>query len=166
MTKHQPLYTYLGKNEIKYEPDTGYFFWVKCDRKPFMNGKRADHITTNGYQYIKAAQKQNSASRLAYKLFYNIDPGDLEIDHINRNKDDNRIENLRLVTRNENLRNREFRPNECNATGVSLHRHSGNYRARYKNKTTYHKTIEEASMSYKRLGGYAGLPKKFKHGKV
>ena len=36
-------------------------------------------------------------------------PDGMEIDHINRDVTDNRLANLRLVTRTENNRNRKFR---------------------------------------------------------
>jgi hypothetical protein len=108
----------------------------------------------------------HSASRLAYKIAFGVEPGELEIDHINRNKQDNKPENLRLVTRAEQLRNRRFKPNKCGETGVSLHKKTGLYRARYKDKTTYHQTIKEAKKSYSELfAGYAQLPKKFNHGR-
>jgi hypothetical protein len=143
--------TAIGVNVVSFDTETGYFYWVKCNKKPKYIGKRADRPMTNGYQYIKSNQKQHSASRLAYKLAYKVDPGELEIDHINRIRNDNRPENLRLVTREQQLRNRAFKKNKCGVTGVSLHKQTGLYRARYKSKTTYHKTLKEAEIGYNKL---------------
>jgi uncharacterized protein YerC len=53
---------------------------------------------TTGYWYYK-----NKAShRIVYALVYGECPSDLTIDHIDCNKDNNSIENLRLLTRSEN----------------------------------------------------------------
>jgi uncharacterized protein YerC len=53
---------------------------------------------TTGYWYYK-----NKAShRIVYALVHGECPSDLTIDHIDCNKDNNSIENLRLLTRSEN----------------------------------------------------------------
>lgn len=141
----------IGKSEVEYDSVTGLFIWVKACKKPWLTGKPATHAMSNGYLYIKANGSENSASRLAYQLFFKTAPGDLQIDHINRNRQDNRPDNLRLVTPRQQLRNRAFRPNRCGVTGVSFHREMKLYRARYANKTTYHKTLAEAALGYKKL---------------
>lgn len=149
MSKH--IDTTLGANEVRYFPDSGRFVWLDVPCRPSLNGKDATHLTTNGYLYIKAAQRNHSASRLAYKLYYGKDPGELEIDHINRIKTDNRPSNLRLATRRQNIANRVVRPNRLGVLGVSLFRKGQCYRARHRNKTTYHKTLEEAERGYATL---------------
>jgi len=55
------------------------------------------------------------AHRLAFALYHGEDPYPLEIDHINRQRTDNRIINLRAVTKSENQLNRtprERKPRE------------------------------------------------------
>jgi len=59
-----------------------------------------------GYQRIHLNGKAYPSHRLIYIYHYGDIPDNLEIDHINRIKDDNRIENLRLVTSQENMFNR------------------------------------------------------------
>ena len=43
--------------------------------------------------------------RLVWEMHYGKIPKGMVIDHINRNKTDNRIENLRLATKSQNARN-------------------------------------------------------------
>ena len=58
----------------------------------------------DGYLIIKIKGKQYKAHRLVFAYFNNRFP-EKEIDHINRDRKDNRIENLREVNRTENVRN-------------------------------------------------------------
>lgn len=150
----------LGKSAVGLDEATGIFYWIVCYRKPWRNGQPAHHIMSNGYLYIKADNRNHSCSRLVWQIIKGEIPQGLEIDHIDRNKENNQITNLRIVTRAENLLNRKFKPNTCGVTGVSLHNKTGLFRARYRDKTTYHKTLDEAALSYKNLiAGYAMLGK-------
>ena len=145
------ILAHIGKSAVEYDPDTGWFVWVCAYRKPFLVGRRAEHVTSNGYLYIKAAAQNHSASRLAWSLINGDIPRGLEIDHVNRDRQDNRISNLRVATRRENLKNRVFAPNRCGFVGVSKHEQSGLYRARHEGVTRYAKTAEEAAVLYARL---------------
>ena len=60
----------------------------------------------HGYLVATVAGQQVKVHRLCYALYHGADPGDLQIDHINRNPIDNRICNLRAVTAKENCANR------------------------------------------------------------
>jgi HNH endonuclease/AP2 domain len=57
-----------------------------------------------GYWRIKHNHKNLQAHRVVWYLHHQEWPSH-EIDHINGNKNDNRIENLRIATRSQNLRN-------------------------------------------------------------
>lgn len=78
----------------------------------WRNNRRADLIGTdagtphNGRVTIKFKQRSYRAHRLIWMYVYGEDPGELELDHINRIPTDNRIENLRKVTHQENHQNR------------------------------------------------------------
>ena len=91
---------------FNYNPDTGELFWKINRRSRKVKGKKAGHNNMNGYVHIKYKEKLYKAHRIAYELYYNKTiPDGMQIDHINRQRDDNRIENLRCVTLSENLRN-------------------------------------------------------------
>lgn len=69
-------------------------------------GYRACSITHNGTTY------RCYVHRIAYALCYGADPYPMEIDHINRDKCDNRAINLRAVNGRDNINNtdRPYKP--------------------------------------------------------
>jgi len=77
--------------------------------------------TSRGYIRIRLNGKSHKAHRLIYTMHHGDIPKGLQIDHINCIKTDNRIENLRLVTSQENSFN-------TNAKGYTK-RASGRYKA-------------------------------------
>lgn len=88
------------KKVLFYDPDTGDFY-----RKSRL-GKKAGSTDRHGYRAIFIGKKQYRAHRLAW-IYMNGDIGDFDIDHINCNRSDNRISNLRRATRAQNLQNRK-----------------------------------------------------------
>ena len=88
---------YLKLQGYKYDSDTGNIYNVK--------GKVITAKTTSGYIYLKIKKKFNIfAHHYAYFMTYgNVDF--TMLDHINRDRSDNRICNLRIVTQQENNNN-------------------------------------------------------------
>lgn len=68
-------------------------------------------IDKDGYLIIKVKNKQFKSHRIAWLLNYGKFP-ESELDHINRNKLDNRIQNLRESNRSEQNKNKEKKPNK------------------------------------------------------
>ena len=65
-----------------------------------------NHNKTDGYHQIKIDGKNFRIHRILYEKYHNIKiPDNLVIDHINRIKTDNRIENLRMVSISQNNQN-------------------------------------------------------------
>lgn len=68
-------------------------------------------ITINGRKYLR--------SRLVYILHYGMIPDGMQVDHIYGDTTDDRIENLRLVSNQENsLNSKMFKNNTSGKTGV------------------------------------------------
>lgn len=72
----------------------------------------------------------------------------LELDHLNRVRHDNRIENLRPCTHTQNLGN--MRPRVHEHKGVTFCKQTGKWRAQLKGHLGRFDTIEEAALAYNR----------------
>jgi len=104
------------KEKINYNPITGIFIWIKPPpHRSDLILKQAGDIGPNGYRRISFAGSRYKAHRLAWIYVYGEFPNG-EIDHINGARTDNRICNLRSVTRTENARNSSLPSN--NTSGV------------------------------------------------
>ena len=76
-------------------------------------GDIAGTLGHRGYVGIRINGKIYAAHRLIYIMHNGDIPKDLQIDHINGVRNDNRIENLRLVNSNENQWNRKTAKGYC-----------------------------------------------------
>lgn len=114
---------------LRYDPDTGKFYWRVKRRNGARPGDEAGHRTArHGYIVIGVNGRHFYAHRLAW-LFQTGSWPTGEIDHINLNPSDNRAANLRAATRAANIRNRGVtRRNVSGLKGVSSHQ--GRWRAR------------------------------------
>lgn len=88
---------------VRYEPETGKILWSFPQRG--RRGLEAGTITKTGYRQINLCGKFYGAHRLAWFLTYGEWPKNL-IDHINMNRSDNRLCNLREATQSQNQMNR------------------------------------------------------------
>jgi hypothetical protein len=91
---------------LDYNPESGVITWKVSPSKVVKAGSIAGRVHISGYRIICYKRKMYQASRIAYALHYGFDPHPDEIDHINRVRDDNRIDNLRLSNRSDNCKNR------------------------------------------------------------
>lgn len=94
---------------LNYNPETGVFTWAVCFGNARIN-MVAGSIKSNGYISIGVDKKRYHAHRLAWLYVYGEWPKN-DIDHVNRDKTDNRIANLRVVSRSVNLVNTSRRQN-------------------------------------------------------
>ena len=110
------------KELFSYDPETGLFTRISCDKRSDYIGKIAGHKNKRGYIKIKISQKAYAAHRLAWLYIYGEFPKG-EIDHINRVKDDNRICNLRDVPTIVNGLNKGLdKNNKSGVKGVMLYK--------------------------------------------
>src|SRR3990167_3120706 len=99
------------KELLSYNPNTGEFTRLVatgihgCNKAGVVVGCLSDH-PTQGYILIRVNNDGilYRAHRLAWLYVYGFWPP-ADIDHINGNRSDNRIVNLRSVTRSQNLQN-------------------------------------------------------------
>ena len=82
----------------------GRLFWVKAPSKRIGAGSRAGTLKPTGYRQIKILGKNYLEHHLVWYLHTGLWPTS-DIDHINRKRDDNRIENLRQVNHQFNALN-------------------------------------------------------------
>lgn len=117
-------------NALIYNPETGEFRWRKRALDHFKSrqgmavwnskypGQIAGCLDSNGYIKIKLFDRGYLAHRLAWYLTYG-EWGEC-IDHINSDRADNRISNLRSVNHSINQKNQKMHStNTSGHTGVS-----------------------------------------------
>jgi len=85
--------------------------------------KKGDRAGTNktikGYWKVLHKKRQYTCHRVVWEMLMGEIPIGMQVDHIDRNKSNNSIENLRLVTNTENKRNSgKYSNNKTGVTGV------------------------------------------------
>ena len=129
------------RQTLSYNPDNGIFLWKERPVELFNPPKQSPEtkckawnkrhsgtpaLTTNtnkGYLAGRMLGKTFKAHRVAWAIHYGDWPSG-EIDHINGDKSDNRISNLRDVNGSKNCRNLSLRKtNSSGRTGVHSVRH-------------------------------------------
>ncbi len=94
----------LLKEYLKYDSETGFFFWIKKPSRSIKVGSKAGGLDRDGYVVIGMGGKNFFAHRLAWLYVYG-DHVSGDIDHVNMVTTDNRISNLRVATRTQNQQN-------------------------------------------------------------
>lgn len=115
----------LLRQLLKYDPTTGIFYWKerpeqRAEWNTAFSGKVAGgSCGKSGYWRITINDTGHSAHRLAWVYWHGEWPLG-QIDHINGIRSDNRIENLRVVTPQQNQQNKKRGINNKSGT-VGVH---------------------------------------------
>ncbi|WP_334154728.1 HNH endonuclease [Agrobacterium pusense] len=120
MTKVSPAPQEEILRILRYDPEAGLFY---------RNGQVADCPVPNGYMRVRVLGRTFSSHRLAW-FFHTGEWPPHEIDHINGQRADNRIANLRVATTSENQANRKSKVGL--KRGVTLHKATGKFQAQIK----------------------------------
>ena len=88
----------------------GELYWKKKVARKIIVGTKAGSTGSRGYFQVRYKSRAYRKARVVWCLCHGEWPPEgLEVDHINQNKADDRIENLRLVTRWENAVNQKHK---------------------------------------------------------
>lgn len=143
------------RSTIAYDPEIGRMSWIVPPTN--STARPGDEIgsVSQGYRRVKIAGRSIMCHRIAWAIYYNQDPPAF-IDHINGNRLDNRIDNLRLASRAENACNKSaYRKASDLPKGVTFHSSTGLYRARIRFGGKLHSlglfaSPEEAGQAYRK----------------
>ena len=141
---------------LLYEPDTGVFRWKKDSGWDAKAGAQAGSVHRSGYRRIGVCGALVYAHRLAWLMHHGKPPAD-QIDHINGNRDDNRIANLRDANAQINSQNHVVtKAQRSSLVGVMSDGANGLWAAQVRFKGTVvraggFKTIEAAHSMYLEL---------------
>jgi|SRR6202035_1748097 len=157
------------KQVVRYDPATGDFYWLDMEKRKLAKGheKVGCIHKTLGYVMMTIDCMKFYGHRLAWFYVYGDWPS--EIDHINGNRSDNRISNLRPATSTQNKANATHHfDNELGVKGIYKIKSTGRFRVRVQRSgvTVFDKcfkTIEEAknaqlTASVEAFGEFARVP--------
>lgn len=127
---------------LDYDPSSGVLTWRKRDQHWFKSrrdceawntryaGKPANSLHKFGYVIVRLFGRSYKGHRIAYAMHHGCWPT-LQIDHINGDKADNRISNLREVDNQTNAMNtKTHRHNTSGVSGVYWHKRDRKWIAR------------------------------------
>ncbi len=147
---------------LSYAPDTGELLWKRANgNNRVVAGSRAGtpimqykDPSSRAGKIISVDGVRYKTSRIIWTMVHGLCPLDREVDHINRDPWDDRLQNLRLATNSQNKQNRRVnRSSKSGLRGVGFSHKRGKFLARITRDGKriclgMFKTPEEASRAY------------------
>ena len=106
-TNSLPPPDYLN-HRYHYNPDTGVLTHRNPKKKSYQGREVGSRPNADGYKVIKIDGVLYIQSRIIWMMMTEQDPGELEVDHKDEDKLNNKWSNLRLVTSSQNKHNRSL----------------------------------------------------------
>ena len=126
------MLTFEEANKLfRYEPSSGKLFWKKRTARRIKVGDEAGTFCkSTGYRMVFINRKGYLVHRIAILLATGECDPSREVDHIDHDRGNNRLDNLRIVDRINNMRNMGLiKTNKTGVIGVSLkYTHTGKLR--------------------------------------
>ena len=149
-------YTILTQEFLKkhFEYRDGHLWRIKPTANNVKVGQQFGCYDSKGYRIGKLKGKLYKEHRLIW-LYHNSKWPEDQLDHINRIKDDNRIENLREATAQQNQFNKKSWGKTSSYKGVYWQKQRKKWRAHYYYKSKpyhlgYYTTEDEAAEAYRK----------------
>jgi hypothetical protein len=150
---------------LHYNPENGVFTWreTRCSRAIVGASAGGTH-SVSGYWRICIEKRLYRAHRLVWLYVHGAFPlGD--IDHINGVRDDNRICNLRQVTRQTNTQNlRTNKGATSRFLGVSWEAYTGRWKAQIKGPDGKHRNLGRFDVEEDAYQAYLDAKRKLHQG--
>lgn len=115
------------KEKLHYDEDSGLFYWNNVPKHSRYKGL-AGCLSSGGYRIVTIDKVIYFCHRLVWLYVFGEFPEN-QIDHIDNDKLNNKLSNLRESTHKQNQRNRQKpRNNKSGFKGVTLDPKTGKYR--------------------------------------
>ena len=107
---------------FRYDYETGVLYWRRRNSNRVPKTLEAGtQRKSSGYLYVQVHGRLYPVHRVVMLMCYGFYGEGLDVDHINHVRDDNRLFNLRFVTRSENSKNQSLSSKSTTGvTGVSF----------------------------------------------
>lgn len=132
-----------------YNKETGELLWKYRPKRFYKESLVAGCINTLGYVQVSYQKKQYLAHRLIWEIVFGEPPAGW-IDHVDGDRSNNRIENLRIATPKQNSWNRKAnRGTSSKFKGVYYYKNYDKWYTRYSSTHIgYFDTEEQAAKAY------------------